>query len=103
MCELTPLHVTATPSEVSTAPGLPRVIVSEGLSTSDALIVPVAVVLFVVSVGLPTLSGLPPGRPSSDTVAELPVTVGASLVPLMVTVMIWLAVPPGWPSATCTV
>ena len=95
----------ATPPEVSGVVGVPRVIVSTSpVSTSVAVIVPLAVVLFVVSRPAGSVSGTPFGKPSSETVtaAAPDVITGASLVPWMVTVTTWLVKPPLL-SATLTV
>ena len=79
------------------AVGAVRVTEAIALSTSATVIVPLAVVLFVVSPGVPVVSGTPLGRPSSETLAEAFATVGASLTALTVRLTVAVEVPP-WPS-----
>ena len=91
----TPVHVTAKPSAVRTAPGLPSVTVCVSPSTSVMLMLPEATTAFVESVGTPVLSIRPLASPSSDTIAVATPTTGASFVPKIeiVTVELVEAVP----------
>ena len=82
----TPVQVTATPPTVSAVLGVPSVTVKvEPVSTSEIPIVPDRTARLVVS-GVPVMSGLELGSPSSDTLIVDGVSTGASLVPKMVIV-----------------
>src|SRR5262249_43627164 len=94
------VHAIATPPEVSDVLGVPRVIVSASPSTSEAVIVPPAVVVSPSG----SVSGTPFGKPSSDTAtaAAPDVITGGGLVPVMVIVPSCVVKPPLL-SATLTV
>ena len=63
--------------------GTPKVTLNVALSVSVIVICPATLMSFVVSVGVPVESAIPPARPSSETTATLPTTTGASFAPKM--------------------